>query len=77
MNGSVKLKVDTEKPYFNLQIKADEGWKIHSVSLNDDDVTAEIASDGSYTTPVISSNSTLNVVFEKGSSSLLATNNKK
>ena len=70
MNGSVKLKVDTEKPYFNLQIKADEGWKIHSVSLNDDDVTAEIASDGSYTTPVISSNSTLNVVFEKGSSNI-------
>ena len=70
MNGSIKLKVDADKPYFNLQIKADEGWKIHSVSLNDYDVTAEVASDGSYTTPVISSNSTLNVVFEKGSSNI-------
>ena len=65
-NGSVNLKVDAEKPYFNLQIKADDGWKIHSVTLGEDDVTAEVASDGSYTTPVISSNSVLNVVFEKG-----------
>ena len=63
----MNLKVDAEKPYFNLQIKADDGWKIHSVTLNEDDVTAEVASDGSYTTPVISSNSVLNVVFEKGS----------
>lgn len=69
-NGAVKLKVDAEKPYFNLQIKADEGWKIHRVTLNDDDVTAEVASDGSYTTPVINSNSMLSVIFEKGSSGL-------
>ena len=68
-NGSVNLKVDAEKPYFNLQIKADDGWEIHSVTLNEDDVTAEVASDGSYTTPVISSNSVLNIVFEKGGTS--------
>ena len=71
-NGSVNLKVDAEKPYFNLQIKADDGWEIHSVTLNEDDVTAEVASDGSYTTPVISSNSVLNIVFEKGSSSIVS-----
>ena len=70
-NGSVNLKVDAEKPYFNLQIKADDGWKIHSVTLGEDDVTAEVASDGSYTTPVISSNSVLNVTFEKGTSGVV------
>ena len=69
-NGTVRMKVDAEKPYFNLQIKADEGWKIHSVTYNEDDVTAEVASDGSYTTPVISSDAVLNVVFEQGSSGI-------
>ena len=53
-----------------MQIKADEGWQIHSVTLNDDDVTAEVAQDGSFTTPAINGNSTLNVIFEKGSSSI-------
>lgn len=68
----MNLKVDAEKPYFNLQIKADDGWKIHSVTLNEDDVTAEVASDGSYTTPVIISNSVLNVTFEKGTSGVVS-----
>ena len=69
-NGSVRMKVDAEKPYFNLQIKADEGWRIHSVTYNEEDVTAEVASDGSYTTPVISSDAVLNVVFEQGGSGI-------
>ena len=70
VNGMVRMKVDAEKPYFNLQIKADEGWMIHSVTLNENDVTAEVSEDGNYTTPVISSDAVLNIVFEKGSSGI-------
>lgn len=72
-NGEVRMKVDNEKPYFSLQIKADEGWRVHSVMLNDEDVTAEMAADGSYTTPAINSNSTLYVTYEKGSSAIAST----
>ena len=70
VNGVVRMKVDAEKPYFNLQIKADEGWMIHSVTLNENDVTAEVSEDGNYTTPVISSDAVLNIVFEKGGSGI-------
>ena len=70
VNGMVRMKVDAEKPYFNLQIKADEGWMIHSVTLNENDVTAEVSEDGNYTTPVISSDAVLNIVFEKGGSGI-------
>ena len=69
-NGMVRMKVDAEKPYFNLQIKADEGWMIHSVTFNENDVTAEVSEDGNYTTPVISSDAVLNIVFEKGGSGI-------
>jgi len=72
VNGMVRMKVDAEKPYFNLQIKADEGWMIHSVTLNENDVTAEVSEDGNYTTPVISSDAVLNIVFEKGGSGIAA-----
>lgn len=69
-HGEVRMKVDNEKPYFCLQIKPDEGWHVHSMTLNDEDVTMEISAEGNYTTPAINANSTLYVVFEKGSSNI-------
>ena len=49
---------------------SDTSWRIHSVTYNGEDVTAEVSSDGSYTTPVISSDAVLNVIFEQGSSGI-------
>ena len=69
-NGIVRMKVDEGKPYFSLQIKADEGWRIHSVTFNGNDVTTELSSEGNYTTPTITANSTLYVTYEKGESGI-------
>lgn len=67
-NGVTQLLVDDAKPYFTLIFKADEGWKIHSVTLNDDDVTAKVGEDGRYTTPALTASSSINVVYEQSSS---------
>lgn len=71
-NGVVMMKVDREKPYFSLQIKADDGWRIHSVTFNGNDVTAEVSAEGNYTTPAITTNSTLYVIYEKVGSGIVS-----
>ena len=68
-HGNVKLKIDKENPYMTMKLEAESGWHVHSVTLNGDNVTAEVASDGTYTTPAINSNSLLSVVYAQGSTS--------
>ena len=63
--GCVKHQVEKGKTY-NYLIAPADGWQIHSVSFNGNDVTAELSSKNVFTTPAITSNSVLNVVFEKG-----------
>ena len=67
-HGKTQLLVDDAKPYFTLVFKADDGWKIHSVTLNGDNVTYEVGEDGKYTTPPLTASSSLNVVYEQSSS---------
>lgn len=62
--GIVSMKYKTMAQYSFL-ITADEGWKVSSVSFNGSDVTSELAQDGSYTTPALTGDSELNVVFEQ------------
>lgn len=76
-NGNVKLKVDEDKPYFTLKIEAETGWHVHSVTFNDGDVTAELSSDGEYTTPAIGTDSRLNIVYAQGSSSVNSVSDSK
>lgn len=76
-NGNVKLKVDEDKPYFTLKIEAETGWHIHSVTFNDGDVTAELSSEGEYTTPAIGTDSRLNIVYAQGSSSVNSVSDSK
>ena len=66
-NGKTQLLVDESKPYFTLLFKADNGWKLHSLTLNDEDVTAEVDENGQYTTPTLTESSTLTVVYEESS----------
>lgn len=67
-HGKTQLLVDDSKPYFTLVFKADDSWKIHSVTLNGDNVTYEVGEDGKYTTPPLTASSSLNVVYEQSSS---------
>ena len=68
-HGCLKLKIDPATPYMTLKLEADLGWRVYSVSWNGENVTAEVASDGTYTTPVITQNSMLNIVYAQGGTS--------
>ena len=49
----------------DLSFKANEDWEINSITFNEEDVTAELDEDGNYTTPVLTADAILVVVFEK------------
>lgn len=70
-NGSVKVQVSKGSVYTFI-IAPDNGWNVHSVTFNNMDVTSQLSSDGSFTTPTIDSNSTLSVVYEQVSSAVNA-----
>ena len=69
--GSVALKCKTRSTYA-FQIHAEEGWKVSSMTFNGADATASIAADGSYTTPSLTDDSELCVVFEEEGSAVSA-----
>lgn len=71
-NGSVKIQVSKGSVYTFIMAPND-GWKIHSVTFNNEDVTSQLSSDGSFTTPAITNNSILSVVYEIGSSAVRET----
>ena len=68
-NGSVKVQVSKGSVY-TFTMAPSNGWRVHSVTFNDTDVTDQLTIDGSFTTPTITSNSTLSVVYEEGTSSI-------
>ncbi len=63
-NGMVSTKVGKGTTH-TFTFLAETGWKIHSVTFNNTDVTSELNSDNTYTTPAINENSTLAVVYEQ------------
>ena len=67
--GSIALKCKTRSAYSFL-ITSEEGWGVSSVTFNGSDVTADVADDGTYTTPSLTGNSELSVVFEKSGSAV-------
>ena len=67
--GCVALKCKTRSTYA-FQIHAEEGWKVSSMTFNGADATASIAADGSYTTPSLTDDSELCVVFEEEGSAV-------
>lgn len=64
--GSLRLKIDEERPYVTLQFVAEEGWHVYSVMLDEEDVTMELSADGTYTTPAINADTRLTVVYAEG-----------
>jgi hypothetical protein len=65
-HGNLNIKIDENNPYLTLKLEPDHGWHLYSVKLNDDNVTAEVWQDGTYTTPAINTNSKLTVVYAQG-----------
>ena len=63
-NGCVKqhLVVGTVCAY---TIEAAEGWKIHTVTFNGEDVTSQLTEEGTFTTPALQDDATLNIAYEK------------
>ena len=64
--GEIMQKVDIGKTY-SYKFNPYEEWEINSVMFNGQDVTSQLH-DGIYSTPAISENSTLSVVYKKGAS---------
>ncbi len=73
-NGMVSTKVNKGSTH-TFTIYAETGWKIHSVTFNNTDVTNKLNSDNTYTTPEITENSTLTVVYEQENSAINAIQN--
>ena len=65
----VSTKVEKGSSY-TFTIHTESGWKIHSVTFNDNDVTNKLDSNNSFTTPEINESSTLSVVYEQEGSSV-------
>ncbi|MBQ9186726.1 MAG: hypothetical protein IJ144_02740 [Prevotella sp.] len=64
-NGGIWQQVESGKAY-TYYLEPAVGWKIHSVTFNNQDVTADVTEKGFYTTPEVSSRlNTLFVAFEE------------
>ena len=63
-NGCVKqhLVVGTVCTY---TIEAAEGWKIHTVTFNGEEVTSQLTEEGTFTTPELQDDAVLNIAYEK------------
>lgn len=67
--GLIKTQVSKGSVY-TFTIEATDGWKIHSVSFNDEDITDQLDANNRYTTPNINASTTLNVVYESSSTGI-------
>ncbi len=65
--GALKQSVEVGKVY-TYAVSADEGWSVNTITFDGKDMTS-ILMDGQFSTPVITGNSELNVVFRQGDSS--------
>jgi len=63
-NGCVKQHL-TMGTVCTFTIEAAEGWKIHSVTFNDTDVTTQLTEEGTFTTPALQADAVLNIAYEK------------
>lgn len=70
-NGCTKMVVDKWETY-KFFIEPSEGWTLHSVALNGEDITNRIGYDGALKLSEISENTTLSITFESNGSSVKA-----
>lgn len=70
-NGSVSTQVSKGSVY-TFTIAPSNGWRIHSVTFNNSDVTNQLNSNSTFTTPAMYSNSILSIVYEQGENSAVS-----
>ena len=63
-NGEIRIAVDLGRTY-QMQIVPSTGWKIHTVTFDGKDMTAQLADDNTFTTPTINGSAVLNVAYVK------------
>ena len=68
-NGEVGIAVDLGRTY-KVHIAPSTGWKIHSVTLDGKDMTAQLSNDNTFTTPTLTASSVLNVAYVKEGSAI-------
>ena len=71
LNGSLSLVVNEKKAY-DYMFEPAEGWRIHSVTFNGNDVTTELNAENEYRTPMITASSSLYVTYEKIGSGIVS-----
>jgi len=62
-SGAISTKVEKGSTH-TFTIYVENGWKIHSVMFNDEDITDQLDEGNRYTTPAIMESSTLRVIYE-------------
>ena len=72
-NGEVGIVVDLGRTY-KVRITAFEGWKIHSVTFNGEEVTAQLTEEGTFTTPALQADAVLNIAYEKTEDNTMVAN---
>ena len=70
-NGEVGIAVDLGRTY-KVRITPSTGWKIHTVTFDGKDMTAQLAADNTFTTPTINGSAVLNVAYVKEGSAIAA-----
>ena len=63
-NGCVKQHL-VQGTSCTFVIEAAEGWKIHTVTFNGEDVTSQLTEEGTFTTPALQDDAVLNIAYEK------------
>ena len=66
-NGAVKIAVDLNRTY-KAQIEPAEGWKIHSITFDGEDMTNLLDENYTFTTPMLTGSVILNVAYEQKAS---------
>ena len=66
--GELQQSVELGKIYI-YKVKADEGWTVNTLTFNGEDMTGQLL-DGQFSTPVITGNAELNVVFKQEASNI-------
>ena len=70
-NGTVGIAVDLGRTY-KVCITPSAGWKVHTVTFNGTDITAQLGEDNTLTTPTVTGSSELNVAYEQVGGSKVA-----
>ena len=64
LSGSTKILVP-EGDSLMISVNAEEGWKVQSVTIDDEDITERLSDEFIFTTPAFMSDAVINIVYEQ------------